>query len=132
MADDQNEGARPDGKPSAAHQLRQEFQAELDRQLLLLSAAAKLPNHRPEVRSGRLWWWVDEDGRVLLKLWFRGRTIKVNGTADTAVLGSLDEAVTVLGGVTRVVTAGRLDTRLAQIAVMMELESGSNSPQSGV
>lgn len=96
----------------AIDQLRLELAAGIDRQLGLLALPVAVSSVNPAGCSADRWWWCDEDGAVLLKVFFRGRALCVNGAADTALLSSTDEVAAVLTGVRKALFKGRLDSQL--------------------
>ncbi len=104
-------------KPTAQSRLRDEFIVGLDQQLRLLATAIASPDQTLADPPQPLWWWVDEDGHVLLRLRFRGITLKVRGDADTALLGSLEEAFVVLTVARAAAVEGKLDGLLAAACI---------------
>lgn len=110
MKQSESEGAG--STTGATEDFRLELIAGIERQLILLAAPPATSFVSPTGCSADRWWWRDEDGTVLLKLYFRDRPLAVNGMADTAVLGSLDEAAALLHAIRDAVLAGRLDQQL--------------------
>jgi hypothetical protein len=106
----------PDRPSEETLNRRREFIVGLNQQLLTLpgGSMATIP---PTSLWPRPWWWRDEDGRVLLRLRFRGVVLKVNGDADTAVLSSLTEATELLRRIRLAVADGRLDRQLAAVDI---------------
>lgn len=97
---------------SAIEPLRAELLVGINHQLDLLSRSRFVAASQPEGRSTDLWWWIDEDERIFLKVFFRGRPLPVRAGKDTAVLARLDEVVAALQAVRLAVLAGELDQQL--------------------
>lgn len=87
--------------------LRQEFVAELDRQLDAISG----------YRETAPPWWSEPDEVVfLLRLLFHGVVVSVNAGANTAALHSLEDVQGVLAGVRKAALLGLLDLQLLACA----------------
>jgi hypothetical protein len=66
-------------------------------------------------RPARKWFWVDDQGQMLLQVRYGNRALKVRDDKSTIVVGDKDKLVSILKLVSQAVEAGELDQAIEAV-----------------